>query len=147
MGLDSEQQMSRKEYQRLLDKRRGRQLRRRRRRMRRLRAYRSLRSMQFWSRAMTVFAIACCTAFWARFAFVYDIPPYAAPHLPSRVIAYVTVKSWWFGPPVFDISQYAKPNSQISSHAIGNRYGYLLLQMAKYQSVLNRPKFIWVLKR
>lgn len=147
MGVDFEQQMSRKEYQRLLDKRRQRRLRRRRARIRRSRAYRSLRSMQFWSRAMTVFGCACCAAFWARFAFVYDIPPYAMTQLPQHVVAYVTVKPWWFGPPVFDIGQYASMHPDMGAAGAVNPYHELLLQMGKYESVLRQPAFIWVLKR
>lgn len=143
---DVEQTMSRKDYQRLLAKRRQRWNRRRRARLRRLRMVKSLRSLEFWSRAGVVFIAAVCVAFWARFAVVYDIPSYASHALPAHVLAYVTVKPWWFGPPAFDIGQYGTVSPDIASATIGDPYRYLILHMGKYEAVLDHPKFVWILR-
>lgn len=44
--------------------------------------------------------------FWAKFAVVYNIPPYVRHGVLMHAHAYVVLKSWWFGPPAFNLGQY-----------------------------------------
>lgn len=134
--------MTRKQRRALMDERRKRRNRRRRARIRRLRAIRSIRSLQFWMRVVAIAFLGLCLAFWARFAFVYDIPSFASSSLPPHVHAYVTVKPWWFGPPVFDLGHYDGIDSWTW---ISDPYQYLLYRMGKYGAILSHPQFVWVL--
>lgn len=86
--------------------------------------------------------VGLCIAFWARFAFVYDIPGYARAPLPAHVTAYVTVKPWWFGPPVFDVGHYAAKGDELD--IVANPNSYLLMKLGKYDAILEHPQFIWV---
>lgn len=95
-------------------------------------------------RALIWLFIGLCFAFWARFAFVYDIPSYAAVGLPEHVTAYVTVKPWWFGPPVFDLGRYGTVQS--FGAPAQDPYQYLLLKLGKYVQILSDPHFIWILR-
>lgn len=136
--------LTRKEYREMLERKRKRRDKRRRRRVRRLRAYQSLRSLQFWMRVLMIVAIGLCIAFWARFAFVYDIPSYAEAALPGHIRAYVTVKPWWFGPPVFDIRHYAATGGLYTY--VSNPTTYLYYKLGHYAAVLQHPQFVWVLQ-
>ncbi|MFD1675975.1 hypothetical protein [Alicyclobacillus fodiniaquatilis] len=136
--------LSRREHQQVLAQKRKRRQKRRKARLRKLRFYRSLRNLRFWFRAVIVLFIGLCIAFWARFAFVYDIPQYAMDRLPSQVVCYVTVKPWWFGPPVFDIGHYATQDPSIPTSY--QPYQMLLMNLGKYQSILEHPEFIWTLR-
>ncbi|WAH36984.1 hypothetical protein [Alicyclobacillus dauci] len=144
LELQSEQpvrELTRKEYRQLLDRKRKRRMRRRRARLRRIRVYKSIRSLQFWTRVAMLLVVGLCIAFWARFAFVYDIPSYARDQLPGHVTAYVTVKPWWFGPPVFDLGQYVPIGGDFP--APQDPYQYLLLKLGRYGAVLEHPQFVW----
>ncbi|SIS75297.1 hypothetical protein [Alicyclobacillus vulcanalis] len=135
-----ERRLTRRERRKLMEKARKRRRRRRRRRMRRVRAWRAIRSLRFWTRALAAFAVALMFLFWARFAYVYDIPSYAAVNLPPHVIAYITLKSWWFGPPVIDVASYQPDLGAIS---VSNPYAVLLQNMGSYQTVIAHPHIVW----
>lgn len=81
-------------------------------------------------------------AFWAKFAVVYDIPSYAQRGPLVAVQRYVAVKPWWFGPPVFDLSNSGATPQQ--SFYANHPYQYLLHTLGRYQSVVTSPQFIWV---
>ncbi|AEJ45164.1 hypothetical protein [Alicyclobacillus acidocaldarius] len=136
----SERRLTRRERRILMEKARKRRKRRRRRRMRRVRAWRAIRSLRFWARALAALAVALMLVFWARFAYVYDIPDYAAAYLPPRVTAYITVKSWWFGPPVIDVGAY---EPDLDSLTVSNPYDVLLQNMGFYATVLSHPRIVW----
>ncbi|RIV20125.1 hypothetical protein D2Q93_12050 [Alicyclobacillaceae bacterium I2511] len=123
---------------------RRRQRQRRRARIRRIRVLRLLLSMRFWMRTATTFAVLIGVAFWAKFALVYNIPSYVQQGSLVGVVAYVTVKPWWFGPPVFDLDAYTMGTSA----GVGtDDYGYLLLRLDRYQSIVTHPEWVWVLAR
>ncbi|WP_067622137.1 hypothetical protein [Alicyclobacillus acidiphilus] len=133
--------LTRKERRAILEERRRRRNRRRRARLRRLQVMKSLRSIQFWLRVLGFAVIGLCIVFWARFAFVYDIPSFAAVGLPPHVQAYVAVKPWWFGPPVFDIGNYDGIDNW---QWVANPYQYLIYHMGRYASILSHPHFVWI---
>ncbi|GEO27279.1 hypothetical protein AAC03nite_30640 [Alicyclobacillus acidoterrestris] len=137
--------LTRKEYQRLRAKHRARRHRRRRSRIRRLRILKSLRSLRFWLRVVMGLFVLLCVAFWARFAFVYDIPSVARPDLPQGITAYVTVKPWWFGPPVFDLRQYVP--GDIDGAPVADPSQMFLMNLGKYTAVVEHPQFIWALRK
>ncbi|MDP9727878.1 hypothetical protein ACOJUR_01035 [Alicyclobacillus tolerans] len=135
--------LGRKEYQRQLNKKRQRRRKQRRARMRRIRALRAVRSLRFWTRAITWLAIGLSVAFWSRFAFVYNIPSFAQIGSLQGVESYVTVKPWWFGPPVFDIESYVE-SENLPEQTNLSPYPLLLMQLGRYQAVLTHPHFVWV---
>jgi hypothetical protein len=135
--------IGRKEYQRRLKRRRQRRQKRRKMRTRQIRMLRMLRTVRFWTRFLIVVVVGLGLIFWSRFAVVYQIPAYAVQGSLQNVSAYVTVKEWWFGPPVFDISAYANSGT-MTGEALDNPYHFLLSQMGRYQTVLTHPDFIWV---
>ncbi|MDI9259688.1 hypothetical protein [Alicyclobacillus sendaiensis] len=139
-AAERELRLTRRERRKRMEKARKRRKRRRRRRMRRVRMWRAIRSLRFWTRALAAFAVALMFAFWARFAYVYDIPAYVAPYLPPHVTAYVTVKSWWFGPPVIDVAAYEPDFGALS---VSNPYDVLLQNMGTYASVVSHPRIVW----
>ncbi len=85
MGTDAEQltvypnRVSRREHQKYLARRRRRIRRRRRARIRRVRFWRTLYTTRFWIRTLIVLAVCLAIAFWAKFAYIYDIPSSAKP--------------------------------------------------------------------
>ncbi|GMA50775.1 hypothetical protein GCM10025857_21320 [Alicyclobacillus contaminans] len=79
--------------------------------------------------------------FWAKFAFVYHIPEYAEQGPLVHAEWYITVKPWWFGPPVFDLASYA-PNAD--DQGLTHPYAYLLNQLGKYAAILEAPQPVWV---
>ncbi|GMA63658.1 hypothetical protein GCM10025859_40980 [Alicyclobacillus fastidiosus] len=137
--------MTRKEYQRMRDKRRQRLHRHRQARLRRLRVLKSVRSLRFWTRVTVALFVLLCIAFWARFAFVYDIPSVVQGDLPPGVMAYVTVKPWWFGPPVFDLGQYVP--EKVDGASVYDPSEMFLMNLGRYSAVVEQPQFIWTLQR
>lgn len=132
----------RKFHQRVLGRQRRRRRRRRQIRIRRLRLLRALRSAKFWSRASVGSALALCIVFWARFAFVYDVPTFLRTGPLTGVSAYIVVKPWWFGPPVFDLGAYATlpgENAELS-----NPRDLLMTNLGHYLPILLTPSFVWM---
>ncbi|GMA57342.1 hypothetical protein C7445_11535 [Alicyclobacillus sacchari] len=140
-GLGAPRTLTRKERREMMLKQQKRRRRRRRARLRRVKAWRALRSLQFWTRTAIALVLLLLFAFWARFAYVYDIPSYAASVLPPHIRAYVTVKPWWFGPPVFDLGLYAP---DVGGGAIPDPYAVLLYKLGQYAPILTHPQIIWV---
>jgi len=139
---ESSAQMTRKQYQKKLRQHRQRIRKRRKSRIRRVRFVRSLRTTRFWTRVAITTAVLLMLAFWSRFAYVYNIPSYAEQGSLVGVEAYVTVKSWWFGPPIFNLNEEAQ--YPLSPVVVGNSYGVLIQNLGKYSSVIENPRFIWV---
>ncbi|WP_054970408.1 hypothetical protein [Alicyclobacillus ferrooxydans] len=127
---------SRRQYQESLRRRQ----KRRQARMRRLRA---LMGVRFWTRAAITIGIGICLVFWAKFAFVYDIPTNFQASGLSNLSAYVTLKPWWFGPPAFDLLQTETSNLQPYLSPDES----LLQGLGRYSAVVTHPDFIWVMKR
>lgn len=134
--------LTRQTHQRIVHRRRLRTRHRRQVRRRRLRVLRNLRSAQFWSRAGTYFLVALCLTFWAKFAFVYDVPPAIRQGSLLNVRAYVVVKPWWFGPPVFDLGAYISTYN-LTRTTVGP-YALLTVRLGRYSDILNPSGIIWV---
>jgi hypothetical protein len=132
---------SRRRHQAVLHRARRRRRQRRQARVRRIRFLRGFRSAQFWGKSAVTLTLLAATVFWAKFGLVYDIPDYAKFGPLSHVQSYVTIKPWWFGPPVFDVASYGPgPN-----HVVDNTTAYSLLlnKLGKYQDVILIPDFVW----
>lgn len=132
----------RRRHQQLLARQRRQRRKRRRARVRRLRFLRGLRTAKFWSSFATYMLILILVVFWAKFAFVYDIPAYAQRGPLVGVQDYVTTKPWWFGPPIFDIQSYSTPPAQDLN--LEHPYQFLVESLGRYQDVLIAPQFVWM---
>ncbi|MCL6637898.1 MAG: hypothetical protein K6T26_08115 [Alicyclobacillus sp.] len=130
---------TRRAHQKALARARRRRQRRRRLRLRRLRLLRALLSLRFWLRAMSSLAALAALAFWAKFAYVYHIPAAWRQGPLQGIRAYVTVKPWWFGPPLFDLARYMP-----TTGAAGDPNVWLADRLGRYQDVLTHPVFVWV---
>jgi hypothetical protein len=102
---------------------------------------RMLRSIRFWSKFCAFVICLLLVSFWAKFALVYNVPTYAQKGVLSQVDAYITVKPWWFGPPVFDLSTYRVSADEMADL---NPYDMLMEQLGKYSAILSQPQFVWV---
>lgn len=125
-----------------MNKKRRRIRRRRRVRVRRVRFWRSIRNIRFWGRVFSFIVFLLAISFWAKFAVVYHIPEYAANGPLENTTAYVAVKPWWFGPPVFDLQQYAN-RDPVQLNIVNDPYAYLLLQLGKYNAIVEYPNIVW----
>ncbi|MCF8565680.1 hypothetical protein LLE49_13225 [Alicyclobacillus tolerans] len=143
-GLQPPRGLSRREHQEQLARQRRRRRKRRKARLRRLRMVRAVRSAQFWTRFLTGAVGVLALVFWAKFAYVFNIPPIASQGALSGVESYVTVKTWWFGPPAFDLAQYADPYPPGITPADSHPYQTMLDALGRYQSVVVHPNFVWV---
>ena len=144
-STEESQAMSRREYRMWLHRRAKRLRRRRRRRIRRIRFWRSVQTIGFWLNATIGFVCLLAFIFWAKFAFVYDIPTYADQGALQNIDAYITVKPWWFGPPMFDLTSYLQGGEE-HIDVLNDPYFYLLLRLGSYDDIVLNPKFIWVMK-
>ncbi|MCL6516025.1 hypothetical protein [Alicyclobacillus sp.] len=133
----------RRRHQARLAKARRQRQRRRARRRRRLRWMRVLLSLRFWTRTAIVFVFVLAVGFWAKFAVVYDIPDYARQGVLTGVRAYVTVKPWWFGPPLFDLGDYG-PRDAGAGDWGANPWRWMVTQLGRYQDVVVHPQIVWV---
>ncbi len=140
--MTDERVLTRRERRQLMAKKRRRARRRRRKRVRRVRFWRTVRTLRFWSRIFAFICLLIAIGFWAKFAFVYHIPSYAEQGPLEGVSAYVAVKPWWFGPPVFNLERYTENNS-VQLNMVNDPYAYLLLQLGKYNAVVEHPSIIW----
>jgi hypothetical protein len=131
---------TRRAHQRALRRAQRRRRRRRRARLRRLRRLRALRSLRFWTRAGACLAVLAAVTFWARFAVVCDIPPALREGPLAQVRAYVTVKPWWFGPPVFDIRYTLR---SFGGDAVVPTTAEVEDALGPYRSVFTDPDIVW----
>lgn len=114
-----------------------------RRRTLRLRRARRLRVEKWTKRTLAsvaVLVVLISVLFWAKFAIVYHVPSYLQQGRLAGVHGYVVFKSWWFGPPSFNLSDYdgmIDPANPISS---------LALELERYQDIVTNPAeilFTW----
>lgn len=133
--------LSRRDYQRKIARHKRRIRRRRRARIRRVRTWRTIYTTRFWTRVLIFLVICLAITFWTKFAYVYDIPAVAQAGL-GHIQSYVTVKSWWFGPTVFDLGKYQ--SYPIPDYAAPNPYAILLDNLGQYKTVVQVPHFIFV---
>lgn len=138
----NEQKLTRKQYQRQLQRKHQRVRRRRRARVRRVRLLRMVRTTQFWTRVSAVTFILSLFVFWSHFALVYNIPSFARRGPLVGVSAYVAVKPWWFGPPLFNLKKTA--SSPVHPLVGSDTYAILLQNLGNYQSIVEHPHFVWV---
>jgi hypothetical protein len=131
--------LNRRSHQQALARQKRRRRKRRLARARRIRVLKAIRSIRFWIRCTAFAAGFLALAFWARFAVVYDIPLYAERGALANVDMYITVKPWWFGPPLFDLGKYG-----VSSIKSTEPYQVLLDELGKYAVVVESPQFVWV---
>jgi len=141
---ESRPHLNRRRHQAALAKQHMRRRKRRLARIRRIRLWRTLRSLRFWSRASVLVVLLLAVSFWSKFAFVYDIPAYADRGPLAGIAAYVTVKPWWFGPPMFDLANYVSPDDL---GALNQPYSLLLTRLDHYDAIVLQPNFIWVLRK
>jgi hypothetical protein len=90
---------------------------------------------------MILLVLFLAITFWAKFAYVYDIPNFANASI-GHVNAYVTVKPWWFGPTVFDLDTYE--SYPVPDFASANPYAVLVENLGQYQTIVQSPNFIWI---
>ena len=114
---------------------------RQRRRAKRLRLRSMLRTRRIMKRlgvGATVLIFLAALTFWAKFAVVYDIPPFLRHGVLIQARDYVVLKSWWFGPPLFNLNQYpVDPSAPLRS---------LVTQLGRYQGIVTDPSeilFVW----
>lgn len=103
-------------------------------RMRRIRRA-VLRTFYF---AVTSFALVLLV-FWAKFAIVYGVPVFLDQGSLSGASAYVVLKSWWFGPPLFNLSEFVVPGALNQAHALAN-------QLGRYAEIVTNPGeivYVW----
>lgn len=103
-----------------------------RRRARRLARRRRLRILRAIRRAggTAIIAVALfIVVFWAKFAIVYHVPAFAQQGNLQGVSAYVAYKSWWFGPPIFNLKDYVVPSSL-------DPWSSLLGQLERYRGII-----------
>lgn len=114
---------------------------RQRRRAKRLRLRRRLRVRRMARRVgigagALIFFIAL--VFWAKFAVVYNVPSFLRHGVLAHAYAYMVFKSWWFGPPIFNLDQYTlDPTAPLTS---------LVTQLGRYEGIVTHPSeilFTW----
>jgi len=132
---------NRKAHQRVLARKRKRLRKRRRLRVRRVKFWRAIRSTLFWTNVSCYLIIFMAIVFWAKFAFVYNIPSYVQRGNLQNVSMYVAVKPWWFGPPVFDLKSY---DNHTFIATVSQRQNMLFRKLDKYQQIITQPRLIWV---
>jgi hypothetical protein len=142
MSTSSELGLTRKQYQSDLRRRRKRTRRRRRIRARRVKLWRTVRTLQFWSRVGVTLCISIAVLFWAKFAYVYNIPAFLQQGDLAHLQAYVTVKPWWFGPPMFNLNNYLDTHLHLSTTSQEQLF---LSRLGSYQRIVTDPQFVWVL--
>ncbi len=83
--------------------------------------------------------VVLCITFWAKFAIVYHVPAFMQTGRLQGAIAYLVYKSWWFGPPRFDLAQYTNINPD-------NPLQSLIVQLQRYQDIVTNPSeilYVW----
>ena len=111
------------------------------RRAKRIRQRNRLLAIKYSKRiGVTIFGIIIfgMLTFWAKFALVYNLPAYVQVGSLQNVQAYVVYKSWWFGPPSFNLSDYRNidpDNPELS----------LIIQLDRYRDIItNSNEIIYV---
>ena len=115
-----------------------------RRRAKRLRMAFRLRIIKIAKRVgySTLTAIlAILLTFWAKFAVVYNIPTDLQTGALQHVQEYVVFKSWWFGPPEFNLSEYPNINPL-------NPRASLATDLQNYRDIITNPnEIVWTWSR
>lgn len=137
---------TRRRHREAMERARLRRRKRRKARLRRIRTLRAIRSLRFWSKAGVAAVCILGVVFWAKFALVYNIPSYAQRGPLTNVRMYVTSKSWWFGPPVFDLQDTYGTSNYTGDLFNRDPYLNLVTELGRYQDIILEPNFVWVSK-
>ncbi len=110
---------------------------RRRKRLRKLHWLRFVRVVKRTIYTLVFLCIAMTVAFWAKFAIVYHVPHYLQVGQLSNVQTYVAYKSWWFGPPMFNLAKYPliDPTNPEQS---------LMMHLQQYKNIVTNPTVVYV---
>ncbi len=115
-----------------------------RRRAKRLRMLRRLRIIKVAKRAgysCLATIIVILLLFWAKFAVVYNIPADLQTGVLQHAQGYLVFKSWWFGPPEFNLDKYTNINPL-------NPQASLAADLQNYQDIITNPgEIVWVWAR
>jgi hypothetical protein len=81
---------------------------------------------------------ALAFVFWAKFAYVYDIPSaFTDSMAAARADGYLVYKTWWFGPPIFDLASYGNPSNAEEMREFYARLG-------EYRIIVDSPsRVVW----
>ena len=111
------------------------------RRAKRIRLRNQLLIIKYSKRiGVTIFGVIMVgmLTFWAKFALVYNLPAYVQVGSLQNVQSYVVYKSWWFGPPSFNLSDFHNidpDNPELS----------LIIQLDRYRDIItNSNEIIYV---
>ncbi|MHB1629246.1 MAG: hypothetical protein ACYCVB_12885 [Bacilli bacterium] len=115
-----------------------------RRRTKRLRMALRLRIIKIAKRvgySTLTATLAILLTFWAKFAVVYNIPTDLQTGALQHVQEYIVFKSWWFGPPEFNLSGYPNINP-LSPRAS------LATDLQNYRDIITNPnEIVWTWSR
>lgn len=76
-------------------------------------------------------------SFWAKFAVVYNIPTDLQTGSLQHVQGYIVFKSWWFGPPVFNLRKYTNIDPL-------NPDASLATDLQNYRDIITNPsEIVW----
>jgi hypothetical protein len=88
--------------------------------------------------ALLAVLFALAFLFWAKFAYVYNIPSaFADSKAAAHAKGYLVYKTWWFGPPLFDLASYGNPANAEEMQAFYDRLG-------AYRIIVDSPsRVLW----
>ncbi|HEU4962480.1 MAG TPA: hypothetical protein VFV52_01275 [Bacilli bacterium] len=84
--------------------------------------------------------VGLVVAAWGKIGYVHHVPAFVQERVPqyTQGEAFLVVKPWWFGPPVFDLSDYEAADT--------GDYKKYKMQLGGYAGLLDKPEILWRLK-
>lgn len=104
-----------------------------------------------WQWALLMFftpAVILLTLAYGRLGYVHDVPDHVRSQVPAyqQGEAFLVLKPWWFGPPIFTLDDYKVPSSDYPLSR-ADYFARYKIELGDYARIVDGPRVLWTFRQ
>lgn len=104
-----------------------------------------------WQWALLMFftpAVILLTLAYGRLGYVHDVPDHVRSQVPAyqQGEAFLVLKPWWFGPPIFTLDDYKVPPSDYPLSR-ADYFARYKIELGDYARIVDGPRVLWTFRQ
>ncbi|MCX7571817.1 hypothetical protein OS242_17880 [Tumebacillus sp. DT12] len=104
-----------------------------------------------WQWALLMFftpAVILLTLAYGRLGYVHDVPDHVRSEVPAyqQGEAFLVLKPWWFGPPIFTLDDYKVPSSDYPLSR-ADYFARYKIELGDYARIVDGPRVLWTFRQ